>query len=491
MNKIIEIDILAHADFAGCLRKNKRNPGICAFSAAVESVRQKNPQGTLLLDAGDEFCATFWGGQPVVEALNLLGTDVLTLGNHEFDWGKDFLEQCVSFGKFPILCANVIEEATQDLPRGVKAYTIIEKQGVKIGILGLTTEYTPYMVKKGAFDPYRIIDSVRQCDKYLPLMRNEGAEIIIVLSHFPFYIDEERQISGELAEVLEKVDGVDVFIGGHISGDYAQNVGETLVLKAGFGGKSLAQARLYFDKEARKVVKKVGNIILTDRDKVGDAAVCKYALKVTSPFDDYFNEVLLTHDEKWTMKYSGESKLGNFLADVILDSQQADFAYINTTSSGGAIYPGPITVEDLTSVYGFNDEILTTTMSGQKIYDLFEHIYQPERFGNNATIAFSGIIARLDHTKEVGCKVVSLSLADGSPLKKDKYFKVASSEYMGLGGNDTTAVVADLKWEYSGQLYYDALFTYLKKHKKLLLNSQQRLYENGTPVNDNSPDCGD
>ncbi len=489
MNKIIEIDILAHADFAGCLRKNKRNPGICAYSAAIESVRQKNPQGTLLLDAGDEFCANYWGGQPVVEALNLLGTDVLTLGNHEFDWGKDFLEQCVSYGKFPMLCANVIEEATQDLPQGVQAYTIIERQGVKIGVLGLTTEYTPYMVKKGAFDPYKIVDSVKQCKKYLPQMRNEGAEIIIILSHFPFYINEDRSISGELAEVLERVSDVDVFIGGHISGDYGQTVGATMVLKAGFGGKSLAHARLFFDSETRKIVKKEGNIILTNRDNTGDPLVCEHALKVTAPFDDYFSEVFLTHDEKWTMKYSGESKLGNFLADVILASQKTDFAYINTTSSGGSIYPGPITVEDLTSVYGFNDEILTTIMSGQKIYDLFEHIYQPERFGNNATIAFSGIITYLDHTKEAGSKVVKITLPDGSPLDKDKYYKVASSEYMGLGGNDTTAIVADLKWDYSGQKYYDALFAYLRKQGKLLLSNEQRLYEIGTPENDNSPEC--
>lgn len=83
-------DLLCHADFSGRLRKSKATPGLSAFSATVESIRDLNPAGTLLLDAGDHFSVNLWGGLPVVKAANLMGTDVMTLGNHEFDRGSAF-----------------------------------------------------------------------------------------------------------------------------------------------------------------------------------------------------------------------------------------------------------------------------------------------------------------------------------------------------------------------------------------------------------------
>jgi len=488
MSNIIPIDILAHADFAGCLRQNKRNPGLVAYCDAIDSVRDKNLEGTLLLDSGDQFCNIYWGGQPMVEALNLIKTDVMTLGNHEFDNSKDFIEECVTYAKFPMLCANIIEEATQTFVKGVLPYVVVEKRGVKIGVLGLTTEYTPYMVKRGAFDPYRVLSSIETANYYIPKIKEEGAEIVVVLSHFPFYIDEDRSISGELYDVMREIPKVDVFVGGHINGDYAQEVDGTVVLKAGFGGQSLAHTRLWFNLDRRQVVKSESDIILTDRNAKGKKEIKDYVDLVTGPFEDFFNEVLAVADEKWTMKYATETKLGNFLADILLDGGNAEISYMNTTSAGGSIYPGEIKVEDLTSIYGFNDEILTTYMPGDYLYRLIEHIYRPERFGNNATIAFSGIIVHIDHNQKSPNKLQSITLRDGTPLERDKIYKVASSEYMALGGNDTYDIVGDLDWKHSGLLYYDAMFSYLRKYKTLLRYTEKRLHEIGFPENDNSPD---
>ena len=490
-DKIIPIDILAHADFAGCLKQNKRNPGLAAYSALIDDIKDLNPKGTLLLDSGDQYCVNYWGGKPVVEALELIGTDALTLGNHEFDWGKKVLEENVGYAKYPILCANILDKATHTFVKGVKPYVILEKAKVKIGILGLTTEYTPYMVIKGAFDEHYVVSAIDAANKYLPKMKEEGAEIIIVLAHFPFYIADDYSISGELFDVLSNIPSVDVFIGGHISGDYARLVGDTVVLKAGFGGKSLAHSRLWFDTVERKVVNSENEVLLTDRNRPGKKEVRDYVEKIVSPYDAYFNEVLGYNEEKWTMQYAVESKLGNFLADVLCYGGQAEISYLNTTSSGGTLYPGEISIEDITSIYGFNDEILTTKMSGAKIYELVEHIDVPERFGNNATIAFSGMVVHLDHTQKSPHKLQAITHYDGSPLDKKRIYTVASSEYMGKGGNDTLAVVGGLKWQSTGLKYYDVAFAYLKEHKQLLNYQGQRLFENGSPEGDNSPDISE
>ena len=150
----ILLDILCHADFSGRLRKTPDSPGIAAFAAEVEGLRARNPGGTLLLSAGDEFSANLWGGQPIVGAMNLLKTYAMTLGNHEFDRGPEFLEDCIAGCQFPVLCANVKKKDSEVPVAGTAPYTILERRGIKIGVLGLTTEYTPYMVEKSAFEMF-------------------------------------------------------------------------------------------------------------------------------------------------------------------------------------------------------------------------------------------------------------------------------------------------------------------------------------------------
>ena len=77
----------------------------------------------------------------------------MTLGNHEFDRGQAFLNACIGEAGFPILCANVVERATGALIPGTRPYVLLERAGVRIGVLGITTEYTPYMVTAASFAP--------------------------------------------------------------------------------------------------------------------------------------------------------------------------------------------------------------------------------------------------------------------------------------------------------------------------------------------------
>lgn len=216
----------------------KEHSGLVGFSAAVESARELNPEGTILMDAGDHFSVNLWGGLPMVRASNLLGTDVMTLGNHEFDRGKDFLEECIVACDFPVLCAN-IHYKDGDPIAGTLPYVILERCGVKIGVVGLVTEYTPYMVEKSAFLPFTVSSAIEAGKRYIPEMRENGAEIIVALTHCPFYIEEDGSITGEMWDVLQNIPPVDVCIGGHIPGDYAKIISDTCVLKAGFAGESL------------------------------------------------------------------------------------------------------------------------------------------------------------------------------------------------------------------------------------------------------------
>ena len=172
----IVLDLLCHADFSGRIRPSREDIGFPAFSAEIAKLRAQNPAGTLLLDAGDAFSTNYWPGLPLVGAMIRSKTDVMTLGNHEFDRGPAFLDSCISACPFPILCANVRRKADGAPVPGTKPWVLLERCGIRIGVLGLTTEYTPYMVEKSAFAPFEMTSAAEAAARHIPAMRAAGAD---------------------------------------------------------------------------------------------------------------------------------------------------------------------------------------------------------------------------------------------------------------------------------------------------------------------------
>ena len=490
MTNTITLDILGHADYAAELRAKENVPGVSKFYGAIQSVRGQNPEGTLLLDAGDNFCDTLWDGKTIVEALTLLETDVMTLGNHEFDYGKDFLEATVAFCEFPVLCANVTEKATGNLVKGVLPYTILERQGVKIGIVGVTTEYTPYMVEKTAFLPYQIGSSAEACRKYIPEMRQKGAEIIVALTHHPFYIEEDG-VSGELIELLDEIKDLepDIMIGGHIPGDYAEVVDGIAVIKGGFGGRSLPHVRLSFDKGTRKVSQKTCGVI----DVMGGsfperkAELDSFIQGISADVEAYLNEVLGTLEEDLQMRLAFESPMGNFFADCARAAGKTQLAYMNATSSGRILTAGDLTREKITTAMGFNDPVMVAKITGAQLYELFEMVYEPERFGNNAGLIHSGFTVEVDHLQPAGRKVKGIWLENGEPVNRGESYSICTSQYMASGGNGTAALAEQLRFVDTGIKMHDAIFDYVRMRTPITSPALGRLIFHGVPENDNSP----
>lgn len=202
MGKIV-LDLLCHADFSGRIRPSREDIGFPAFSAEIAKLRAQNPAGTLLLDAGDAFSTNYWPGLPLVGAMIRSKTDVMTLGNHEFDRGPAFLDSCISACPFPVLCANVRRKADGAPVPGTKPWVLLERCGIRIGVLGLTTEYTPYMVEKSAFAPFEMTPAAEAAARHIPAMRAAGADVVVVLTHMPFYQAADGTLTGELPELID------------------------------------------------------------------------------------------------------------------------------------------------------------------------------------------------------------------------------------------------------------------------------------------------
>ncbi|MGN1398982.1 MAG: bifunctional metallophosphatase/5'-nucleotidase [Erysipelotrichaceae bacterium] len=483
---VITLDILSHADFHGHFRQDEDYPGLSRLYCAIEEIRKNNPQYTLLLDAGDNTNKTLWQANQVFDGLKLLGTDCFVLGNHEFDKGRAVLLDNVKYASqlFPVLCCNVLDRNTNELIENCQPYTMITKGKLKIGIVGATTQYADKIVEQQAFSDFMIADTVNRIRQYVLRLKKMGADIIIVLSHFPFYF--KNGLSGELADCLDQLKDlpIDVFIGGHIPGDYCQLYQTIAVCKAGFGGVSLAHVKLDYDTELKKVVSSKCAIIdvLHDCHKE-DEKINEFIAEVVAPYNSFYQKPLAIALDDIKMRLAYESAMGDLIADAVREHFKVDFAYFNTTSCGREIRKGVITRYSIHKAIAFNETIQLAKFDYNRIYQLFTTVLEEERFGNNANIFFSGlkVIYNCDS------KELKIMQSDGKELDKTKQYTVATSKYMSTGGNDTKEVVKDMVWKDSLVKMHDILAQYLEAKQEIYPEIDNRYSIIGNLPNDNSP----
>ena len=210
--EIVAIDILTTNDFHGALVEAGKNPGAAKFGAFLLQQRAKNPYGSIFVSAGDMFQGSpdsnLLYGKTVVEVLNALQMDAMTLGNHEFDWGLDKLAARVAESRFPYVSANVREKDGQGRLSFVKPFVMLERLGVKIAVIGIVTPETAYTTGPKIVAPFEFRDPATVVRELLPQVRRLGADIVVVLSHLASEQDAAGQVSGDAAVLAATVPGV-------------------------------------------------------------------------------------------------------------------------------------------------------------------------------------------------------------------------------------------------------------------------------------------
>ncbi|PRX22392.1 2',3'-cyclic-nucleotide 2'-phosphodiesterase (5'-nucleotidase family) [Orenia metallireducens] len=485
LNKYKKIDILSTNDFHGNLRGGYE-AGAAKFAAVINYYKKQNPKGTILVSGGDSYqgtpVSTLNHGAPVIELFNYLGYTASAIGNHEFDWGQDVLAEITQQADYKFVAANLYNKNTNQVVDYAKPYIITEVNGVKVGIIGISTPDTLTSTMPTHIANLEFRDPATIINKIAPQVKSAGANLIIVLSHMPGNTDwSTGEVSGELIEVAKKVKDINGMIGGHSHDTVTATINGIPVVEAYKHGRRIGHLSYFVNTDTNEVVaikptthavrKTKLNISL---DKKAQAIVDKYQ-KAIEPI---MSEILTTSKVALKRKYNDISNIGALVTDAVKEYTQADIVFQNAGGLRVDIPAGKVKVEQIYSLLPFGNTAVTAKMTGQQIIEILEQSFNLDK----GMMQLSGLKVIYDSNKREYNRVVSVQLADGTPLQLDKKYKVATNNFLAVGG-DKFSTFKEVEFTNSYKEIKEIVIEYLRAQDTINPRVDNRvLKENETVV---------
>ena len=325
---VVKLRLLGVNDFHGHLEPPR--PGLGGAAWLTGHLDEASVPGhTIRVHAGDmvgasPLISSWFHDEPSIEATNLMGFDVGTVGNHEFDEGGDELLRLIHGGRrsgpgalkpdaggrlvntsspefrgatFPYVAANTVERTSGRLV--LPPYRVVDRAGVRVGFIGVTTPSTPHWVLPRFADRFRFLDISDTVNRWVPELRRRGVEAIVVLAHAgaPSQKGDGARATGEVVdEARQMSDAVDVVIAGHshstlnLSVPNASGRGHKLVVEADSYGTAFDQVDLSVDRRTGDVVDRSASIVPTPHsgtaaDPESAALVARYEHRIAPVAD--------------------------------------------------------------------------------------------------------------------------------------------------------------------------------------------------------------
>lgn len=264
----MKITLLATSDVHGYIyptnyATDQEQPyGYAKIASRIKQIRETSPDPLYVIDNGD-----FIQGSPfsyylakqqdhhvseLTNVLNEMDVDASILGNHEFNYGLSYLEQAIASYYHPVLSANIL--TSKGDPYFGQPYVMIEKQGIKVAILGLTTQYIPHWEQPETIKDLQFVSAVEAAKQYVPKLR-ELADVVVVAYHGGFEKDLEtgeptEALTGENEgfQLLQEVTGMDALITGHQHRVIATKVNGVPIIQPGYRGEFLGKIELSLER---------------------------------------------------------------------------------------------------------------------------------------------------------------------------------------------------------------------------------------------------
>jgi 2',3'-cyclic-nucleotide 2'-phosphodiesterase (5'-nucleotidase family) len=450
--------IIATNDFHGALEPRPdangvRRGGAAYVAAAIDQARKECATvcETLLLDAGDLFQGTLASnlayGRPVVEYYNRMGYAASALGNHEFDWGIDTLRARMRQAKFGIFGANVRYTDGRDV-KWIRNDTIVTRGRAKIGIIGISTLATPTTTRSANVvglrfdDPAPIVDSIGRA------LRKRGANFVVVIAHAGAFCSRDGATScdGEIIDLARKVTTqVDAIISGHTHTLVNSVVNGIPIVQARSSGRAIDVLDLALEVRelASDTIKPVASI---------DSIVQRAVARVASLVNRHITTIPVT-----LARQGAQYPLGNLIADAQRWAGKGDVAIMNNGGIRTDLRAGDVTYGSLFELQPFGNTLYSLTMTGAQLRGLLEAMLS--RSPNDHV---SGLTIRYDPSRAARSRIVSVIMADGSPLSDSRTYNVILNDFLATGGEGYNAAGRATASRPLDIVDLDALIDYLK-----------------------------
>ncbi|WP_145150774.1 bifunctional UDP-sugar hydrolase/5'-nucleotidase [Paenibacillus xylanexedens] len=491
----VEVHLIGINDFHGQLDTTSivgdKKAGTAPILATYLKEAQAKYEHSLLFHNGDSVGASapvssLDRDEPTMEWMNMMGFDVGSLGNHEFDQGVAALKAQIFGGldpkegkvthagaKFDYVNANVIETATGKTL--IQPYVIKEVGGVKIGFIGLVTKSTPAKVSPSGTAGVRFLsveEEVEAVNKYAKELQDKGVETIIVLAHDPA-TTKEGVTTGEaadLAKALPADSPVDVIVAGDNHALANGEVNGKLIVQAYSYGTAFEDIKLMIDPATGDVTEKSATVTTTFQEGVKEdpetLAIIKKSLdkhpELTKPVGTTDGSVTRTD------AYNNEAPLGNLIADAMRQADfgdkasAADFAFMNPGGIRADLPQGDVTFADLAKIQPFGNTLVKLELTGEQVKTLLQQQWGTNADGtpNTKTLQIAGLKYAADFNKPVAERITGLSLEDGTPLESAKTYTAVVNNFMAAGG-DSYKVLLDAKSSLAGPIDLDVFYEYI------------------------------
>ena len=432
----------------------------------VKDVR-KNNKNVVLVDVGDAIQDNqvdvfakdkkYYKDHPIPKVLNEMKYDIFVLGNHEFNFGMKALDEILKDIKAKKLTANFYHKKNDK--RYIDATTIIEKDGVKLGIIGLSTPMSAkFEEDTGNLKDMKFTSPTEEARTQVEKLKAKGVDAIIVIAHMG--IENENKIPDTgMRDVINAVDGIDVVIAGHMHKDVpSETIKNTLITEPHRYGTVVSEVDLTFDindKKEVKLVKKESKTV-----PVKELEADKKIAEIYKPYHEKLRELnnvvigqteneMVPQETKHGVSaaFSKDTGLSSFINDVEQHYSGADVVTFSFDHQKARMDKGDIKKKDIIFNYRYaGGDVTVYEMTGKQLKEYMEwsanyfdtiqpgdteYRYNAERKKSKYVTydIFGGVNYKIDLRNPQGSKIVDLTLADGKPVTDDMKLKVGMNSY--------------------------------------------------------------
>lgn len=370
------INIYYINDFHGAILEDDDQMGLSRIGNLILNEKLVSPMNTIFIGGGDilqgSLLSNYFNGASTMDVLNEMQMDAFTIGNHEFDWGFDIIQNFRDPSSdsiqadFPLLGANIFLDGTTTRPEHIDAYTIIEKGNLKIGVIGVIGLGLEYSIATSKITGYYFDNPVYWTSYYAEQLRTvEGVDIVVAVIH-------DNGVSSGYNQSISALTGnqrVDAVFNGHSHSTYAQYITRTGVrlpyIQSGSNGTSLGKVTLTLDGS-----KNVTEAYAENLNGSSDSRLNENNANIDAVIDTYYTQVepLITEPIITNGAYMSTTALTYYMAELIRLASDSDIGFHNSGGTRAPLTSGQIiTIGTLYQIFPFDNKIKTTYLFGSEI----------------------------------------------------------------------------------------------------------------------------